>query len=549
MIDSTLKNANILIVDDQQENIEILTLLLDAKGYTNYTSTTDPRTVLDLFTKFKPDLLLLDLQMPELSGLQVMEKLKDIIPTDSYFPTLILTADKTHESKQKALSGGASDFLTKPFDLVEVNLRIKNLLQTRYLHQQLESHNRSLEEKIKERTEELQKTNIDLVTAKEKAEEMNRLKSCFLASMSHELRTPLIAVLGFAELLQQELTAPEQKDLVQQITDGGNRLNDTLSSILEWSRLESEVSTLTLSPINLAGEIEKNIALYSSMAKAKNLFIRTEFSDTTITANINAELFGKAFCQLLHNAIKFTRYGGVFATLNQFNKDGVEWAVVQIIDTGIGIAKEFNEAIFREFRQESEGLNRSHEGSGLGLSIAKKMIELMNGKIEVESEVGKGSTFSVWFPAVLDSQALKAKVEQKRKTIEFESLVKNTDVLPAVLLIEDNQPNRLVITRMLRQDFLIREVEDGFSGIALASQKIFDVVLIDVNLGPGLDGIDTMQEIRKLSGYEKVPILAVTAYAMESDRDRLLKKGFDDYLKKPFSKEELIDLIRRQERK
>ncbi len=544
MIDSTLINAKILIVDDQQANIDVLTGLLDAKGYANYTTTKDSREVVSLFEEFKPDLLLLDLSMPHITGFQVMMQLKVLIPADTYFPILVLTADITQESKQKALASGASDFLTKPFDLIEVDLRIKNLLKARYLYQQIENQNLILEDKVKERTIELEKTNVELISAKEQAEEMNKLKSIFLANMSHELRTPLISILGFAELLQLELLNAEQLELVDQVLKGGRRLNLTLNSILEWSKLESEKLSLKLSPFNLSQEIQKNIALYLPMANLKKLFIRSEFCDPNLIATIDTGLFDKAFFQLIHNAIKFTDKGGIIVALNQIKKEEVVWAVIQITDTGIGIPKENLDKIFVEFRQSSEGPSRSYEGSGLGLSIAKKMIELMNGKIEIESEIGKGSTFSIWLPAVLDEKALNLKIEEKRKTIEVNPAIRKTDLAPIVLLVEDNQSNRMLVNRMLGKDFRVQEAEDGFTGIALASQNLFNLILMDINLGYGISGIETMQGIRKIPGYFKVPIIAVTAYAMFGDKERLLKEGFDDYIQKPFTKEELINHVK-----
>jgi len=184
MNESILKNANILIVDDQQANIDVLTGLLDAKGFLNYTTTKDSRQVFKLFDEFKPDLLLLDLKMPNLSGFEVMIQLKSLIPVNTYFPILVLTADITPESKQKALAAGASDFLTKPFDLIEVDLRINNLLKVRYLHQQLENQKLILEEKVKERTKELEKTNLELKVAKEKAEQSDKIKSELLNQMT-----------------------------------------------------------------------------------------------------------------------------------------------------------------------------------------------------------------------------------------------------------------------------------------------------------------------------------------------------------------------------
>lgn len=544
MMDSTLKNANILIVDDQQANIDVITGLLDAKGYSNYKTTTDSREVINLFEEYNPDLILLDLNMPHLSGFQVLMQLKVLIPPEKFLPILVLTADITSESKQKALVGGAADFLTKPFDLIEVDLRIKNLLKIRILHQQLEEHNLILENKVKERTCELENTNVELIYAKEKAEEMSKLKSIFLANMSHELRTPLISILGFAELLQIELTNKEQLELIAQVLEGGKRLNITLNSILEWSKLESEKQTLKLSTQNLAIMLQKNVDLLEPMAKSKKLFVKLQIEDSTLQANIDQDLFEKAFFQLIHNAIKFTSRGGVSIILNQTNNDDIGWAVIRILDTGIGIPKEYLEKVFAEFRQGSEGLNRNYEGNGLGLSIAKKMIELMNGKIEIESEVGKGTTLTVFLPLTLNETAFKKKIDERRKTIVEEPVVKTAKVTPSILYVEDNVSNRLLLHRILERDYLVNEAEDGFTGIAFASQKHFDLVLMDINLGFGIDGVETMYSIRKLPGYFQIPIIAVTAYAMVGDKERLLKEGFDDYLQKPFSKEELIKLVK-----
>ena len=176
MNESILKNSNILIVDDQQTNIDVLTGLLEAKGFTNYTSTKDSIQVIRLFEEFKPDLLLLELKMPHLNGLQLMMQLKVLIPANTYFPILVFTADITPESKQKALAAGASDFLTKPFDLIEVDLRINNLLKVRYLYQQLENQNQISEEKVRERSKEIEKTKIELIAPKEKTEESDKVK-------------------------------------------------------------------------------------------------------------------------------------------------------------------------------------------------------------------------------------------------------------------------------------------------------------------------------------------------------------------------------------
>jgi two-component system, cell cycle sensor histidine kinase PleC len=204
-------------------------------------------------------------------------------------------------------------------------------------------------------------------------------------------------------------------ELVDLILQGGNRLNLTINSILEWTRLESENLSLIFTPANLNAEINKNIPLFLKMAKPKRLTITANVCDINLTVIIDVGLFDKILFQLLHNAIKFTEKGGVTISLHKNKKEGVDWAVIRITDTGIGIPKENLERIFAEFRQSSEGFNRSHEGSGLGLSIAKKMIELINGKIEIETEINKGSTFSVWLPVLASNDASSENVIEKRK--------------------------------------------------------------------------------------------------------------------------------------
>ena len=212
MIDSSFKKANILIVDDQEPNVEILLDFLDMQGYSNVLSTTDPREVLSLYRSFEPDLILLDLAMPHLTGFEVMEQLKSFLGENTFLPILILTADITKESKIKALSGGASDFLTKPFDLLEVGLRIRNLLFSSYLQQQLVDQNRLLDEKVSERTRELMLRNIELNLAKDKAEASDRLKTSFINNISHEIRTPLNGILGFGQILADHDLEEEEKN-------------------------------------------------------------------------------------------------------------------------------------------------------------------------------------------------------------------------------------------------------------------------------------------------------------------------------------------------
>ena len=387
------------------------------------------------------------------------------------------------------------------------------------------------------------KAEEELIKAKEYSEEMNKLKNCFLTNMSHELRTPLISVLGFAELLQNELENPEHLAFVNNIIEGGQRLNNTLCEILEISKLETARSFLKLKPYNLADEIERRVISFKPMVQSKRLFMKTELNDEYLTAQIDSELFGKTLYHLVSNAVKFTKEGGVFISLHHERKQDLDWAVITIIDTGIGVSKKNLEKIFGEFRQVDEGYSRGHEGTGLGLTIAKRIVELMKGFIQVESEIGKGSTFSIWLPAILDEKQIMLKVRERSRTTIIKPPTTNERGLKKALIVDDNSSNRLFMNHSLSTYVRIIEAQDGITGVTLASKEHFDIILMDINLGEGIDGVEAMKQIRKIPGYLSVPIIAVTAYAMIGDKERFLNEGFDNYLAKPFTKNALLSLV------
>ena len=411
MINSTLKNANILIVDDQQANIDVLTSLLEFKKYTNLKQTTDSRIVISLFKESEPDLILLDLMMPYIDGFQILEELKELIPAGTYLPILVLTADVTPDAKQIALAGGASDFLSKPFDLIEVDLRIKNLLKTRYLHQQLENQNQILEEKVKERTKELEVKNKELLEAKEKVEQSDKLKSEFLRQMSLEMRTPTNAVLSFTNLLREEMLEKITPDLLEYfngIDSAGQALIRTVDLILNISEMQVSTNKPFFGEFDLLKEIISKI-INEEKKIIENKGLKFNFFSAIPEAVIVGDQYSiyQIFVNLLGNAIKYTKKGNISISISKVEQ-GIN---VVIEDTGIGISEEFMEMMYHPVMQDGSESSIRHEENNLGFTLVKKYCDLngiglalvkkycdMNGiVITVDSKKVIGTKFTLVF--------------------------------------------------------------------------------------------------------------------------------------------------------
>ena len=535
MIDSTLKNANILIIDDQEANVEVLLGLLEMQGYTNIKTSIDPREVISLYRSFVPDLILLDLMMPYVSGFEVMEQLKPLIPEDTYLPILILTADVTPESKQRALSGGASDFLTKPFDLIEVGLRIRNLLHTSYLQKQLQNQNLILEEKVKERTAELENINIELIAAKEKAEASDNLKGAFINNISHEIRTPLNGILGFSQILTDAgLSNEEKEEYLSMVNESSDRLINTVTNFIDISLLTSknqEVNRLEfdLEPL-LCGVVEK----LREPSRKKGLKILMEIPENAdgIKAKTDKDLLEKTLFHLLDNAVKFTELG--FVKLG-FEIKGTDIRFF-VQDSGVGISPENNLQIFKGFTQEHASMTRGYEGSGLGLSIASKIVELLGGKIEVSSEKGVGSTFSFSLPCFSQSFGFVDENIPVKKSKPGDKL--------NVLVAEDDEFNYFYINKILKYEFInLIHAEDGQKAVDIClNNPEIDIVLMDLKM-PLMDGFEATRQIKLFR--KDLPIIAVTAYSGTEDRKNAMMAGCDEFITKPVKKEVLMNTLER----
>ncbi|MCK9204762.1 MAG: PAS domain-containing protein [Bacteroidales bacterium] len=383
----------------------------------------------------------------------------------------------------------------------------------------------------------------ELILAKERAEESSRLKSTLLNNMSHELRTPLNGILGFSEIMANELVEKDFIEMANHINISGKRLMKTLDSVMQLSQLESGIKAVHPVEINPYQCFKDLINNFSEQARAKGLFLELKEMDIT-PGYIDTYFFIQAISNILENAVKFTNNGGVTIVVQEtFRKDS-RWMNIHIKDTGIGISEDHLKLIFEEFRQASEGQNRSFEGTGLGLTIAKKMIKVLGGDIIVESKIGQGSSFeiNIPFPEKPDHPILSPNTELAKDSGDFTPLKKRKKK-PLILLVEDNEVNCQLTIAFLGNRFEIDWVQDGPSCIEKLAQKAYAAVLMDINLGPGMDGLEATQQIRKMKGYEKIPIIALTGYTMFGDKERLLAGGCNAYLPKPYTRSEILMVL------
>lgn len=378
-----------------------------------------------------------------------------------------------------------------------------------------------------------------VLAAKERAEESSRLTSNFLSNMSHELRTPLMGIVGYSDLLRDERLTEVQKELVENIYNSSRRLSHTLNSILDFSKLESNAQLIDLKPANLEGILQKVIEFYKDLAAEKGL----EFSFVSNCQNpfamINEKLFEEIVNHLFDNAIKFTVKGSIKLEILNLRGDGEDFVTINLTDTGIGIMERDLDIIWDEFRQASEGMNRKFQGAGLGLTLAKKFTSLMNGRIFAKSSFGKGSVFTVQFPVSNIAPALENRGDTTNPVYEPSPQKE----LPHILYVEDEVMNQQLISMFLRNVGNTDVASTGEEAMEMAKNTIYDCFLMDINLGPGINGIEVIRRLRSMNEYANTPIIAVTALALDGDRESLLNQGCSHYLAKPFKKSDLVKMI------
>lgn len=388
----------------------------------------------------------------------------------------------------------------------------------------------------------MDQANQERLNAQEKIEELNRLKSSFLANLSHEIRTPLNAIIGFATLINNQTQSADERSYAQRIVQSGDRLLSTINDILDLARLESNQREMDFKEIDVVHETYLAIRLLEPLAANKGLKLNFGSSHQYIYAMLDLRSLQQILNNLIGNALKFTLEGQVLISVDWVTDQAGSFVDIKVNDTGIGIGAEALKHIFEEFKQESDGYFRKFQGTGLGLSIVQKLVGFLKGEIMVNSTKGGGSTFTVRFPALRSS--IKLPSADPLEGFKKQSRLKDSSELPVVLLVEDDGNNQEV-TRIYLSGLC--QLDTAFSGpdaLSKASHRHYDAILLDIHLGSGMDGVETHRCLRQLEEYKVSPIVALTAYAMKGDRERFLQLGFNGYLSKPYKKEEIVEMVK-----
>ncbi len=407
----------------------------------------------------------------------------------------------------------------------------------------LTEYQRNLEEIVRKRTNDLARTNDELILAKEKAESASAAKSVFLANMSHEIRTPINVIIGMTELaLDSGELQEREREYLGNARAAGRDLLRLIDNILDLSRVEAREMVLSSEICELEGLCRSVVEMTRSGGMSDGLVVEyvwdRRLPDKVLCDSVRLK---QVLINLMNNAAKFTERGGITLSVSLLRMSEGEVSLrFSVQDTGIGIPADKQEKIFGTFYQGDGSLSKRFKGAGLGLSISRQIVELMGGRIWLKSKVGVGSTFFVdlVFPLSRDAHDLE---------------MPKTEVVPAVpsgldvLLVEDNMLNRKLAEAMLAGlDWRIDSAEDGFKAVDMVRNKVYDLVLMDVQM-PGMNGLDATERIREMEvsgeiSYRPV-VVAMTANAMKGDREMCLDAGMDEYLTKPINKDVMLRTI------
>lgn len=515
------QDAQVLIVDDEPANLTLLQKILKAAGYTGIRITTEPRKVVSLLTEFQPDIILLDLQMPHLDGFAVLEQLNERIPSSTYLPVLILTADATPKTKLRALASGAHDFLTKPFDPAEVVQRVGNLLRTRQLQRQVQEQNKNLEGLVSERTMELQDALRTLRETQQQAIQQERLHAfgTMASGVTHDFNNALSVILGFSEVALMEcegqMRRTELETSLRTIITAGLDAARMVTRLREFYRPGGQDEPRTAVPLN---EIIKQAVATTrpkwhseSLASEVTISVETDLAEIPALSGDASEL-REALMNLIFNAVDAMPEGGTIKLSTRYVDQRI---VLRVSDSGMGMPEDVRLRCLEPFFT-----TKGQAGTGLGLAMVYGIVERHGGTLAIESTPGMGTTFVISMPPALDT---------KNEAVPELQMASS----PLKVLVADDQPELCaVMTRYLVSDcHMVETATNGKDALETFCGADFDLVIADQAM-PGMSGKQLAAAIKKHS--PKTPFILLTGFS-QNGKSRSTSDVVDQVLMKPVS--------------
>src|SRR5256885_5209457 len=523
----------LLAIDDDPDNRAFLTKAVTKQGFDGVTgpNATQARRQLD---GRRPALIFLDVQMPEESGLSLLPQMLRDFPESV---VVMMTAYGSEQVAAEALRGGADDSIAKPIDLH----RLRELLERNLEKQRLRAERQSVVARLKDSTRYLMRQHAALRQADEEIlqvnrqlEQSSRYKSEFLANMSHELRTPLNAILGFSEILldlTMNLTAGERTEFLRNIHSSGQHLLGLINDILDLAKMEAGKMDLHAEEMPVTQALQEVTAILDPMARQQGLQLRTVGAAEAGVIKADRSKFKQVLYNLLSNAVKFTPAPG---NITVSVKDSPEQLTVSVEDTGIGMKPEDLPKLFREFEQIDGSYTRRYQGTGLGLALCRRFVEMHGGRIWAESQFGKGSIFTFTIPRE-PRPAVLVPVEEAAPTLE-------TMELPLALVIEDDPASSQRMTAEIQGvGFRVAHASDGEQAVRKAMEILPDLLVMETVL-PVKDGWQVLQELLAPAATADVPVLVCSVTRNQALMDQF---GVAGYVAKPWLTKTMQDELRR----
>ena len=501
--------SEILVVDDTPANLEVVMEVLSSAGYLVSAVTSGDRALKQLQTDL-PALILLDIQMPGIDGFETCQQIK-ANPNTAEIPIIFLTALSDRESVVKGFSLGAVDYISKPFQELELLARVK--------------------------------THLQLQGAKDRANRANRAKSEFLASMSHELRTPLNGILGYAQILNRsESLISEDKEAVEIIYQCGAHLLDLINDVLDLAKIEAGKLEIDPASAHLPSFLQGVVEICRVRAQKKGLqLIYTPDPNLPEAVTIDQKRLRQVLINLLGNGIKFTDSGTISLTVAadpSLTQEPFQVGLrFQVQDTGVGIDAQQLETIFQPFEQVGDR-QKQREGTGLGLAISRQIVQLMGSELYASSEVGAGSKF--WFEIAVP-------VMEEESTMLFGqgglAIVGYRGKPRHIAIADDSWENRSVLARLLEPlGFQVTMAENGREALEQMEKNVPDLAIVDLIM-PVMDGYELLAAMQGSDILQDVVVIASSANVFSWEQEKAMGAGATAFLPKPLQVQQLLDLV------